>query len=176
VKTESLTLSFDNDTLTEYEKYYFSIHTKAKKKPIAQPYHESMNVWMIMRRPMMNALKQKWKDFMVWFIENQGYTNLRINKCEMTFDVYYPNTRKHDCDNCTPKFIIDGLCESGFIVDDDSDHVQSLTLRCHTDRDRPRTEINVNIIEYYDESKEEIPNGKEGKNKHKRIRKSDEGE
>ena len=55
-------LVIDNTALEEYEKVYFARHPRAKKKPIARPYHESINEWMIMKRPQMNALKQKWKE------------------------------------------------------------------------------------------------------------------
>lgn len=44
-----------------------------------------------------------------------------------------------------PKFILDGLSESGFIVDDDSKHVTSLTMECYVDKENPRTEIEVLI-------------------------------
>ena len=135
----------DNSVLEKYEQYYFSLHKKAKKKPIANPYHESINVWMIMQRAAMNNLKQKWKDFMVWFINDQGYSNLHIDKCEMIFCTYYGNNRRHDCDNSTPKFIIDGLVESGFVVDDDSKHITKLSLECYSDVNHPRTEITINI-------------------------------
>ena len=146
IKTIKLTI--DKDVLAKYEKYYFKIHPKASKKPIPFPYHESINMWMIMKRPQMNSLKQKWKDFMVWFIEDQGYANLRINKCEMTYKVFYPNNRRHDLDNTTPKFIQDGLVLSGFVIDDDSEHITSLTLKAGTDLDRPRTEITTKILGY----------------------------
>jgi peroxiredoxin family protein len=65
---------------------------RPKKKPIEYPYHPSINQWMIMKRPMMNALKQKRKAFMVWFIEQNGYTNLKLDKCEMSFIVYFKTT------------------------------------------------------------------------------------
>ena len=133
--------------LAEYEKHYFSIHPKAHKKPIAHPYHESINVWMIMKRPMMNALKQKWKDFIVWFVDNQGYTNLRIDKCEIEQTVYYPNNRRHDTDNSVPKFILDGLVQSGMIIDDDSSHIIKLQLKCKTDVKHPRTELLIKTKE-----------------------------
>ena len=58
---EEIKLVIDNNTLTKYEKYYFKHHPRASKKPISNPYHESINTWMIMKRPMMNALKQRWK-------------------------------------------------------------------------------------------------------------------
>lgn len=144
---KEIKLVIDNSTLEKYEEYYFSIHKKATKKPIAQPYHESINVWMIMKRPMMNALKQRWKDFIVWFIYNQGYTNLHIDKCELSFATYYQTHRRHDIDNSIAKFLIDGLVESGFIIDDDSKHITKLTLECFVDSDNPRTEIMVSILD-----------------------------
>lgn len=140
-------LVIDDNTLSEYFKYYFSQHPKARVEPIKHPYHESINVWMIMKRPMMNALKQKWKSFIVWFIENQGYTNLHIDKCELEFITYYSSHRRHDVDNSVPKFIIDGLCESGIITDDSSDNITKLTLRCYVDENRPRTEIIIKTKE-----------------------------
>lgn len=140
-------LVIDNSVIEEYEKYYFSIHTKATKKPIPYPYHESINKWMIMKRPLMNSLKGKWKAFIVWFIESQGYTNLRIEKCELKFTAFYSTNRRHDVDNSCPKFIIDGLVESGFVVDDDSHHITKIILECGVDKERPRTEIDVIIKE-----------------------------
>lgn len=140
---ETLVLTIDESVLEKYNEYYFLIHTKAKKKPIQHPYHESINVWMIMRRPMMNSLKQKWKDFIKWFVVEQGYSNLRIEKCEIEQTVYYPNNRRHDTDNSVPKFILDGLVESGMIIDDDSNHITKLTLSCKTDIIHPRTELRI---------------------------------
>lgn len=142
-----ITLVIDGDTLLQYEEYYFSIHKKAKKKPISNPYHESINQWFIMKRPMMNALKGRWKDFIKWFVESQGYASLHIEKCEMKFVTYYQTNRRHDVDNSCPKFIIDGLVEGGFVIDDDMKHITSLTLTCGVDQDRPRTEIYVTVLD-----------------------------
>lgn len=96
-----------------------------------------------MQRPAMNGLKQKWKDFIRWFVDEQGYSNLHIEKCEVNQMVYYPNNRRHDIDNSTPKFILDGLVESGMIVDDDSKHIIKLTLGCDIDKSHPRTELKI---------------------------------
>lgn len=144
---QSILLVIDDAVLEEYDGYYFDIHKRASKRPIPHPYHESINSWMIMRRPMMNALKQRWKVFIHWFVERQGYTNLRIDKCEICQTIYYPNNRRHDIDNSVPKFILDGLVESGLIVDDDSNHITQLTLRCEVDKDHPRTELKINILD-----------------------------
>lgn len=143
---KKIILTIDSDVISRYEEYYFSIHPRAKKKPIPHPYHESINVWMIMKRPMMNALKQKWKDFIRFFVEEQGYANLHIEKCEINQIVYYPNNRRHDTDNSVPKFILDGLVEGGMIVDDDSEHITKLSLECKTDLKHPRTELHIKIL------------------------------
>lgn len=145
MKCNKISLVIDDEILESYSEYYFSIHTKAHKTPIPHPYHESINVWMIMKRPMMNALKQKWKDFIKWLVDAKGYTNLGIDKCEIEQIVYYPNNRRHDIDNTVPKFILDGLVESGMIVDDDHLHITKLTLSCGVDIERPRTEIKIKI-------------------------------
>lgn len=142
---KKISLVIDEETLQCYTEYYFSIHTKAHKVPIPHPYHESINVWMIMKRPMMNALKQKWKDFIKWLVDTKGYSNLRIEKCEINQVVYYPNNRRHDIDNTVPKFILDGLVESGMIVDDDHLHISKLVLSCGVDTSHPRTELNIKI-------------------------------
>ena len=144
---KKIKMIIDDVTLSLYDDYYFRKHSKAKKKPIEHPYHPSINEWMIMNRPMMNALKQKWKDFIIWFVEKQGYSNLHIKKCEMIFTTYYQTNRRHDVDNSVPKFIVDGFTESGMIIDDDSTHLTKLTLQCKVDINNPRTEIEIKVLE-----------------------------
>lgn len=138
-------LVIDNTVLEKYESYYFSKHPKAKKKPIAHPYHESINTWMIMKRPQMNALKQRWKDFIIWLVLNSEHKDVHIEQCKLCFTTYYGTERRHDIDNGCPKFILDGLCESGFIIDDDSKHITSLSMQCFVDVDNPRTEIEITV-------------------------------
>ena len=137
----TILLTIDNKTLDAYAEHYFSVHPKAKKQPIPHPYHESINAWMIMKRPQMNCLKQKWKDFIKWFVCEEGYADARIEKCEICQTIYYPTNRRRDLDNSIPKFILDGLVEGGMIVDDDSNHIIKLSLQCGVDRKRPRTEL-----------------------------------
>lgn len=140
-------LVIDYDVLERYSKYYFMIHKRAKKVPIKYPYQESINEWMIMQRPAMNSLKQKWKDFIKWFVEDQGYANLRITQCEISQAIFYKTNRPHDIDNSVPKFILDGLVKSEMIVDDSSEHVTKLTLECGVDTRYPRTELRIKVLE-----------------------------
>jgi len=145
--SKDIQLVIDKDVVDRYSAYYFGLHPKAKKRPIKQPYHESINTWMIMKRPAMNGLKQRWKDFIKWFVEYQGYANLRIKRCEISQTIYFPTNRRHDIDNSVPKFILDGLVESGMIEDDDSKHITRLEMRCLNDSEHPRTEIMIHMID-----------------------------
>lgn len=144
---KNILLKITQETLNSYYDYYFNIHPNATKKPIKHPYHESINTWMIMKRPAMNCLKQKWKDFIKWFVLEQGYANLHIEKCEIMQTIYYATNRRHDIDNSVPKFVLDGFVECGMIVDDDSKHIIKLTLKCDVDKDNPRTEIMISVLE-----------------------------
>jgi hypothetical protein len=140
-------LIIDNNILQKYNEFYFKKFPKRKKIPIESPTHPSINKWMIMKRPMMNALKQYWKDFIIWFVEENKLTNKKINKCDLIFVSYFKTKIRKDCDNTVPKFILDGMVDGGLIVDDDSLHVESLTLKCGYDKEQPRTEIYIKINE-----------------------------
>lgn len=143
---ETLKLVIDNDVLTRYNKYYFEKYPKRKKIPIERPMHPSCNTWMILQRPAMNNLKQAWKEFCAWFIKDSGYENYKLEQFEMTFTTYMPTKRRSDPDNMSPKFIMDGFTEAGFIVDDDGMHLKALTLKTDYDKEHPRTEIDVVIL------------------------------
>lgn len=143
---EDIKIIIDNDLLEEYYDYYFRCHRKAVKKPIETVWHTPMNQWMTMQRMQLNTLKQKWHQFSMWIIRHKGYANLRIKECSMAFITYYNTNRRHDVDAATPKFILDGFVESGFIIDDDWRCLHSLFLACKVDEDYPRTEIYVKNI------------------------------
>ena len=100
-----------------------------------------------MQRPQLNALKQRWKDFGIWWIKNLGYSSLLLDKFEMTFITYMPTRRRIDPDNTIPKFILDSFTEAGMIVDDDGQHLLSLTLKTGYDKEWPRTEIIVSTVD-----------------------------
>lgn len=147
MNNKKIRIIIDKNDIQKYAKYYFSLHPKASKLPLRYPFHPSINEWMILKRPMMNTLKQKWKDFIVWHSNEKGYANLHINKCRMKFCVFYETNRRHDVDNTVPKFILDGMVLSGTIEDDDVTHITELILTCSVDKDHPRTEIYIEVQE-----------------------------
>lgn len=124
-------IEFTEELLEEWTKKYFKKHPKSKKRPIQSSKHPSINVWSIMRRPMMNTLKKNWADFVEFCVDYYGYRDLGICHCKCKYIVYKSTLRRSDPDNITPKFIMDGLSaeHSGVIVDDSSDCVEELTLK-----------------------------------------------
>ena len=138
---EEIKLILDENLLNEYTEYYFKEHPRAKKQPIEKPWHPSINQWMILPRVQMNSLKQKWKDFGVWWMEKLGYTDMMLDSFSVISTVYFNTSRRHDPDNYTIKFLADSLVAAGFLVDDDGKHMHSLTLKTDVDKEWPRTEI-----------------------------------
>lgn len=136
-------LILDNEVLEKYNAYYFSQHPKAKKVPIDKPMHPSLNQWIILPRIQMNALKQKWKDFCIFWMKSEKLNDKKLDNFNITVTTVFDTRRRHDPDNTVIKFILDGFTESGFIVDDDEKHLRSLTLKTGYDKEHPRTEIEV---------------------------------
>lgn len=95
----------------------------------------------------MNNLKQKWKEFIIWLINNHELSDMKINRCEIYQKVYFPTTRRADIDNTVPKFILDGLVESGMIIDDSYNHITKLVLEAGYDKEHPRTELTIKILD-----------------------------
>ena len=142
-----LNLILDQSVLDKYNQYYFKKYPKRHKIPIERPIHPSTNTWMILQRQAMNTLKQTWKDFIIWWINDLEYQDYKLDKYEMIFTIYMPTKRRSDPDNMSPKFIMDGFTESGFIIDDDGAHLKALTIKTDYDKENPRTEIYVKILE-----------------------------
>lgn len=148
---EEIKLILDDELLDEYAEYYFSLHPKALYRSIKKPRYPSVNEWMIMKRPEMNALKQKWKDFGVWWMNKMGYNDMKLDNFEMIITVYFDTRRRVDPDNQIPKGLLDSFTSAGFIVDDSSKHLHSLTLRCDYDKEWPRTEILIKVLDKKEE-------------------------
>lgn len=143
----TIKLILDNDVLDRYYVHYFQVHPKRKKRVILRPIHQSINQWMILNRMAMNGLKQCWKDLIVWWVWDCGLNDLLIDKCTIKFTSFMPTKRRSDPDNIVPKFILDGMTEAGLLVDDDGRHIKELILSTDYDKDHPRTEIEIHIIE-----------------------------
>lgn len=131
----------------EFNQLYFDKHPRAKNKPIKAPQHPSINEYCIMHNQKANKLKQHWKDFIVWKLESLNLCNKNIKKCRITYKTFFKYAHRHDVDNISPKYIFDGFVEANFLEDDDLDHVISLTIEGALDKENPRMEFYVDVLE-----------------------------
>jgi len=133
----------DNEILEKYYLEYFETYPRRHKRLIEKPIPPSLNTWMIMPRFMMNAQKQAWKEFGVWLVKYYGLENKKIEKCNIVIEYFFGDMRRHDADNYTPKNLFDSFTVSGLLIDDDLNHVESLTIKGNYSKDNSRTEINI---------------------------------
>lgn len=136
-------ITIDKEVIEIYKEHYFKKYPRRKKFPISKPIPPSLNAWMIMKRFQMNHQKQVWKEFGEWLVEYYGFKNLQIEKCKITVTYYFDSKRRHDADNYTPKNLFDSFTNSGLLIDDDFNHVESLTIKGDYSKERPRIEIDI---------------------------------
>ena len=121
--------------MEEYGEYYKKLKPKSKIHPLKAngkivnlaPYPLSLNITNNMEHPQRNAVKQKWSDFICWWVDKLGYANLGLNGIEMFVEFHFGDFRDRDIgDNYNLKFINDGFVKSGFIVDDNCKIIQKV--------------------------------------------------
>ena len=133
--------------MTRFNEEYFIDHPRARNPKIKAPQHPSMNDYYKSSFQSANKIKQNWKEFIVWCLQNTGLTDRMIERCKITYTTYFKTDRRHDLDNISPKFILDGFVEAGLIVDDDYKHIESLTIKCGIDKENPRMEFLIEILD-----------------------------
>lgn len=140
---ETIKIVIDNEKLNKYRKHYFDKYPKRKKFPIEKCIEPSLNSWMILPRFSMNLMKQNWKEFGEWVIDEYGLRDKKIEKCIVIAEYFFDSKRRHDGSNYSLKFLLDAFVSSGFLIDDDFDHIESLTLKGNYSKENSRTEISV---------------------------------
>lgn len=156
---KEIKLVLTREILERYSKLFKKNHPRVKRMPIDKPYHPSINQWCILPRIQMNYLKQRWKDFTVWWIHDLGLNDLYLDDFDLVQTVYFQTRHRHDVDNQVPKFFLDGLTASGFIVDDDESRLHSLTIKTGYDKENPRTEFLFIIHENKENKKDDNEDG-----------------
>lgn len=142
-KTKHLHLVLDQHDVDLYNKYYKIKNPYSRKPPIDKPLHPTLNRWSVMPRPAANALKQKWTDFICFWMKSQNLNGMMLDDLDVEMTVYVSNHRRMDIDGRVPKFILDAWTECGFIVDDCYTYLHSLTLRIEYDKNHERTEFDI---------------------------------
>lgn len=123
-------LEFNQEDLNEYLKYYFKLNPRKKKLPVESPMARSLNkILIITNRMVQNTCKQNIKDYVKWIVKKYELDMLGISKTDLHIHFTFPTKIRHDLDNYCGgcKEIMDGLSQSGMIIDDDYSHIKSLT-------------------------------------------------
>jgi len=137
----------DSRLVAQFNEEYFIEHPRARNPKIKAPQHPSMNDYYKSNFQSANKIKQNWKEFIVWCLKDTDLAGYKINRCNITYTTYFKTNRRHDLDNISPKFILDGFVEAGLIVDDDYKHIESLTIKCGIDKENPRMEFLIEILD-----------------------------
>lgn len=147
MKEKKIEIIITQKDVDNYNKQYFDLHPRAKKKRIDGPYHPTLNWYMTANNLAVNNKKQNWKDFIVYILNDRDLVNTAIKKCKVEYRTFLKDRRKRDVDNITPKFIFDGLVAGNFIIADDIDHIVELVTSGGYDKANPRIELIFTILE-----------------------------
>jgi Holliday junction resolvase RusA-like endonuclease len=139
----------NKDIMEEYQIYYFEKNPRCRVFPkyFENPIPMSWNTFISKQRMIQNTIKGKYKKFAIWLAERDGINNLNLEKVCITFDFYFKDRRRRDCDNYTSsaKFINDGFTEAGVFIDDASKYLELKFPPHKYDKHNPRLEL---ILEY----------------------------
>lgn len=122
-----IVIEFNEENRKKFLKKYFAIHPKAKNEPIKSCVHPSLNTWQNMHYAAKNTLKQNWKDYVSMVVEELGYKDLNIDRCEIHVHIVKPTRVKFDLDNTSIKFIQDSLVHNKVIIEDNYTVLSKLT-------------------------------------------------
>lgn len=143
---KELLIVIDQSCVDRYNQFWFDTHPRAKKARIKAPQHPSLNEYYKANFQAANTLKQTWKEFVIWLVNDLKLNDFRINQCEIKYTTFFKTNRRHDPDNVSPKFVLDGFVEAGLLEDDDYKHIVSLITECEIDKENPRMEFLITII------------------------------
>ena len=96
------------------------------------------NVWEY------RTTKKKWTEMVVWLTKPQKPPK-PFEHARITITYFFPTEARHDADNYSGKFLLDGLTQGGVIVDDDLKHIET-RIRGEVDKHNPRTEIEIEEV------------------------------
>jgi len=125
----TVVVEFNEELLEEWTKNYFKKHPRARKIPITNCVHPSINTWTIMPRLSQNSLKHRWASFTQYVLDKQNKEMLGINKCKVEVIIHKATQIRCDADNYCLKFCNDQFVDSGLLVDDSYKVITETTTR-----------------------------------------------
>lgn len=147
-------ISFNEQTLRDYTEHYFKCNPKRKKPPLdwaGKKRNGQLVSWNRFinspNRIMQNQWKQEFSDYTTFVLNKQGIEPLGINKCAILVKQYQPTRAKSDSDNIMCKATLDSMVKFGLLEEDNYTVVNPVVLVTGYDKDNPRTEFIIFIID-----------------------------
>jgi Holliday junction resolvase RusA-like endonuclease len=102
----------------------------------------SWNKIMRMHQFAQNDEAKKWHAIVCMSAKQQGVKDRFIGKSRVTLEYHFDAAYRHDPDNYSGKFLMDGLVKAGILEDDDFKHVE-LTVRAGAKSKNPHVLIHI---------------------------------
>jgi Holliday junction resolvase RusA-like endonuclease len=107
----------------------------------------SLNKWRNMHHHQEAKEKKHWENAVIYeVIKNKLKPRTPMQKALVTYIYYFPTRHRHDPDNYTGKWLMDGLVKSGILQDDSFDNVEINITMGGVDKHKPRVEIEVQEV------------------------------
>lgn len=92
-------------------------------------------------------MKDHWGNFMEYMVKKYNLGDLKVSKCNITYEMTYHTRARRDPDNFAPKFINDGLVKGGLLVDDSFKQIQEMKFTGRYEKGVRKTRIIIEILE-----------------------------
>lgn len=155
---KKILISLNRNVFNEYRKEYFKqnprarvfpFDTKGKTKKVRYSVL-SLNDLLPITSMMYSSQKEKWGDFGKWVAKKHGLSDKQFTNSMIELRVFSETKAQKDCDNIAGGYKVfgDGLIvQSGMFVDDNYNHINPLLIICDYDKENPRFEIRISLIE-----------------------------
>ena len=100
----------------------------------------SLNKWSRMHWAKAAEIKRQWEADVYYTAYGQRPKE-PYKKAKVTITYFFKTKQRHDLDNYTPKFILDGLVKAHILLDDRAEYIGMAELIQGYDKENPRTEI-----------------------------------
>ena len=149
--------------MEEYDRHYFKNNPRAKKSYFKNNWKNkkikkvkylygvlSLNDLLSIDSMAYGNLKKRWGEFGVWLCEKYGHSNMNYKNAVVEYRIFSENNARKDIDNYIggAKLPNDGLfVKSGMFEDDCCIYINPFIGAIEYDKDNPRTEIRISIID-----------------------------
>jgi crossover junction endodeoxyribonuclease RusA len=104
----------------------------------------SLNQWRNMHHYTEAKQKKEWEDIVILEVQRQRKKPPKpIKRSTTTYTYYFPDRRRRDASNFSPKWLEDGLVKAGVLEDDSFENVDLKVRKGGVDKHNPRVEITI---------------------------------